>query len=308
MPLPLRIGVVGLGRRWPRYRQALLALSREARPVAVQDAALERAEAEARELGCDAAAGVIELIERPDVDAVLVPGEAWYGLWAVERAALAGKPVLCAASPAEDEAHLDSVPAGNVHVALWPALTLAREALSDRLRESLGRPLFAQATWTRHGDRDLLTSPGALAILRACADLFEAEPRSIAALPSPSAVDCASLLVQFDEQRLAQLTMWGGPAARPSLTIQVEAEGGPARLELPRLIEWHDAEGRHSLQLPGGLAEGLVLDRFVRAVRDGEPPACDLASARAALGWLRAARRSRETGQPVTLEPAAGRP
>jgi predicted dehydrogenase len=299
MPSPLRIGVIGLGRRWPRYRQALLALSREARLVALHDPAAERAEAEARDLGCDAAGGVVELVERADVDAVLVPGGAWHGLWAVERAALAGKQVLCAVSPVEDEAHLDRVPAGRAHFALWPALTLAREALAERLRESLGQPLFAQATWTRQGDRDLLGSPGGLALLRACADLFAAEPRSVAALPSPAAVDCAILLVEFDEQRLAQVTMWGGPAARPSLAVQVEAEGGSARLELPRLIEWHDHEGRHSLQLPAGLAEGLVLDRFVQAVRDGEP-VCNLAAARAALGWLRAARRSRETGHPVT--------
>ncbi|MFO0845418.1 MAG: Gfo/Idh/MocA family oxidoreductase [Gemmataceae bacterium] len=307
MSSPLRIGVVGLGRRWPRYRQALLALSREARAVAVHDPALERAETEARELGCEAAAGAVELIERPDVDAVLVPGGAWHGLWAVERAARAGKPVLCAASPVEDEECLDAIPPDGVHVALWPALTLAREALSERLRESLGRPLFAQATWTRHGDRDLLATAGALALFRACADLFGEAPRTVAALPAPSAVDCASLLLSFDEQRLAQLTLWGGPAARPGLTVQVEAEGGPARLELPRRVEWQDAEGRHALQLPGGLAEGLVLDRFVRAVRDGEPPACGLAAAGAALGWLRAARRARETGQPVALGPAAGR-
>lgn len=307
MPSPLRIGVVGLGCRWPRYRQALLALSREAQAVAVHDPALERAEAEARELGCEAAAGVVELIERPDVDAVLVPGGAWYGLWAVERAARAAKPVLCAASLVEDEARLDAIPPDGVHVSLWPALTLAWEALAERLRESLGRPLFAQVTWTRHGDRDLLTSAGALALFRACADLFGEAPRRVAALPTPSAVDCASLILEFDEQRLAQLTLWGGPAARPSLTVQVEAEGGPARLEMPRRIEWQDVEGRHALQLPGGLAEGLVLDRFVRAVRDGEPPACGLVEAREALGWLRAARQAREAGQPATLELAAGR-
>ena len=35
----LRVGVIGLGRRWPRYRQALLALKGEAQVRAVFDQA-----------------------------------------------------------------------------------------------------------------------------------------------------------------------------------------------------------------------------------------------------------------------------
>src|SRR5437868_3285519 len=98
MAARLGIGVVGLGRRWPRYRQALAALRREARVVAVYDPAQARAREEARQLGCDAATGVIELLERDDVEAVLTLGGAWFGLWPVERTCRLGKPVLCAGS------------------------------------------------------------------------------------------------------------------------------------------------------------------------------------------------------------------
>src|SRR5262245_36753781 len=84
MAARLRIGVIGLGRRWPRYRQALEALAGEVRAVAVHDPSAHRADEEARALGCEAAGGVLELLERRDVEAVLVPGGAWPGLWPVE--------------------------------------------------------------------------------------------------------------------------------------------------------------------------------------------------------------------------------
>lgn len=289
----LRMGVIGLGRRWPRYRRALLALERDVCAVAVHDPSLEHAEEEARSLGCEAVAGVFELTDRRDVDAVLVPGGAWHGLWGVEQAVAAGKPVLCAVSPVEDEAHVDRLrEAAGVHVELWPSLMFVREALTERLQDTLGRPLFLQATWTRGGDGDLLATPAALALLRACADLIGASPRRVDALPSPGTIDVANLLLEFDDERVAQLTLWGSPAGRSSCRIQIEAEGGSARAELPRLVEWIDAEGRHTHTLPGGLAEALVLERFVQAVRDGEPPACSFSDACEALDWVRTAREA----------------
>src|SRR5213592_4845654 len=89
----LRIGVIGLGRRWPRYRQALEALAGEAHVQAVCDAAAAVAQEEARRLGCAAAGSVIELVERDDVEAVLLTGGQWFGLWPLAHAARAGKPI-----------------------------------------------------------------------------------------------------------------------------------------------------------------------------------------------------------------------
>ncbi len=308
MPSPIRMGVIGLSRRWLRYRQALLALPREVQVVAVHDPGLERTAQEARDLDCEAVGSALELIERDDVQALLVAGGTWHGYWSVQRAAERGKPVLCAVSPVEDEVHLEELPTtANIHLALWPTLEFACEVLMERLSPTVGRPLFLQATWTRQGDGDLLNASGTLALLHIVGELFGSAPRQVSALPSPATVDCACLLLQFDEQRLAQLTCWSGPAARSSLRVQVEAEDGSAALQLPRSLEWHDGDGRHTFELPGGLAEAVFVDRFLQAVREGEAPTCGVAEAIAALGWLRAARQSRESGHPVVLSNWSGR-
>src|SRR5205807_1819839 len=106
-----------------------------------------RAREEARQLGCDAATGVIELLERDDVEAVLTLGGAWFGLWPLERTR---KPVLCAGSLVREDAHADELarqlaPAGGVHMTLWPTFELLHEAASQRVGEALGSPRLVQA-------------------------------------------------------------------------------------------------------------------------------------------------------------------
>src|SRR5262245_48590258 len=94
-PRPLRLGVLGLGRRWPRFREAALALRGEVRVRAVWDDIAARAEREAEALGCRAVGGVMQMLERDDIDAVLLPGGSWSNLWGLQRACEFGKPVLC---------------------------------------------------------------------------------------------------------------------------------------------------------------------------------------------------------------------
>ena len=74
MSTRLRVGVIGLGRRWRRYRHALEALRKRVAVRAVCYQVARRAEDEARRLGCAAAAGPADLLERDDVDAALRDG------------------------------------------------------------------------------------------------------------------------------------------------------------------------------------------------------------------------------------------
>ncbi|MFO0929197.1 MAG: hypothetical protein U0736_19600, partial [Gemmataceae bacterium] len=126
----------------------------------------------------------------------------------------------------------------------------------------------------------------------------------------PEAITCtgvdgqpgfASVVLEFAGGPVVQLTLWAGDAATSAARLHVEAEGGSAWLDLPRRVEWSDGGGRHGLELPAGLAEGVLVDRFLQAVRDGRPPECDLPRACAALDWLRAARKSRTTGWRMLL-------
>src|SRR5262249_47924567 len=102
----LRVGVIGLGRRWQkRYRPALAALGGWVKVSSVCDQVQERALREAKRVSCQAAAGPAQLLEREDVDAVLLPDEQWFGLWPLELACRRNKPVFCGCSLERDEEH-----------------------------------------------------------------------------------------------------------------------------------------------------------------------------------------------------------
>ena len=299
----LRIGVIGLGRRWPRYRRALLALKGEARLQAVCDAAPAAAQEEARALGCAASGGVLELIERDDVDALLLTGGQWFGLWPLEHAARAGKPVLCAADLVRDERADELRPkleAAAVHVTAWPAFELLTEAAGQQLGESLGSPRLALAAHVGGGGADPLDGGAALALVQALADVFASAPLEVTASGVETSPGFASVVLRF-EAGVAQLTLWAGPSDAGRTWVEVECEGGSLRAEMPRRLGWRDPEGLHELELPRGLAEVWVVDRFVQAVKNGEAPPYPYVRAHQALTWLRAARQSRAGGGAVRL-------
>src|SRR5258708_32856776 len=109
MPLRLRVGVIGLGRAWRRYLPALHWLRDRFDVRCVYDQRPRRCETTARNLGCGIAAGVVDLLERPEVEALLLLGRAWFGLWPVAQACRLGKPVFCAPSLVHDEPHADGL-------------------------------------------------------------------------------------------------------------------------------------------------------------------------------------------------------
>src|SRR5260370_23212768 len=110
MQMVLRVGIIGLGRRWrKRYKPALRSLRARFRVQVVCDHVQERAVREAKQLACDVAAGPTQLLEREDVDAVLLFDAQWFRLWPLEGACRTGKPVFCACSLESDDAHADAL-------------------------------------------------------------------------------------------------------------------------------------------------------------------------------------------------------
>ena len=95
MSMRLRIGVIGLGRRWQKYLPALAGLRRHLEVCGVCDEVPRVAQHTAQRIGCTAAAGPTDLLERDDIHAVLLLDWQWFGLWPLLRAALLGKPVFC---------------------------------------------------------------------------------------------------------------------------------------------------------------------------------------------------------------------
>ena len=186
MPLRLRIGIIGLGRRWQRFRPALHELRDRVLVRAVCDQRPIRAEWAARELGCAAAAGPTDLLDRDDVEAALLLGAQWFGLWPLEQAARLGKPVLCAVPLSTDDAHADDVmrrvrEAGlPVMAALAPALSPVFARLRDLLAARLGGPRLVRCDWCGRGAGRPADLPGTRALpslMHACAGLLGAHRR-----------------------------------------------------------------------------------------------------------------------------------
>jgi predicted dehydrogenase len=305
----LRVGVIGLGRRWRRYRPLLTRLREHVEVRAVCDQVARRAEAEARSLRCTAAAGPVELLERADVEAVLLLDPQWYGLFPLEHACRTNKPVLCALSPADDETHADAllqqIQQRNLPVlmGLSPLLAPATLYLRELLTHRLGQARLVRADWgvpLRAGaGSDLLNNFVVLPLLAGCAWLLDDAPRSVWTIDGDGAA-FVTLVLRFGGDRLAQLTLWTAARRSPG-RFEVVAEAGTATAELPRQLRWRDDDGQHAQRLPPRSPEQSGLERFILALRSGQPMRPSFAAAHRALTWLHAARRSREEKQAIAL-------
>src|SRR4051812_30923238 len=224
MTNPLRIGVIGLGRRWRRrYRPALLALPERFRIQVVYDQVLQRALREAQQLSCAAAVGLTELFERDSVDAVLLLDPQWFGLWPLELACRAGKPVFCCIGLDRDDGHADAlcqqVQASRlpVMVEMAPRQAPATARLRDLLATELGpaRLVVCESIQPAGGPRQPprrrsgLGSVG-IPLVDWCTSLLGADPVRTQG-DGVDALGLARLLLEFPDGRAAQITRWTAP-------------------------------------------------------------------------------------------------
>jgi scyllo-inositol 2-dehydrogenase (NAD+) len=117
----LGVGVLGVGEMGKRHAENLRRLVPEARLVAIADASAARAQQVAAELEIEDWYGTLEaMLERKDLDAVLVATPDKFHAQAVAIAARAGKDVLCekplALNLAEARAALDAVSQAGRHL------------------------------------------------------------------------------------------------------------------------------------------------------------------------------------------------
>jgi predicted dehydrogenase len=305
----LRIGVIGLGRRWRRYRSLLARLHEHVEVRVVCDQIAHRADIEARQFHCTAAAGPVELLERPDIEAVLMLDAQWYGLWPLEYACQTSKPVLCAWSPASDESRADDLrqriqSSGlRVLMALPTLLAPATRHLRELLTHRLGQARLVRADWCAAplpAGGDLLGDAAVLPLLAGCAWLLDDVPRSVWTVNGGNA-SYVTLVLRFGCDRLAQVNLWTAAVGRTPTRFEVIAEAGTATAELPRRIRWRDEDGQHAQHLPPRSAEQSSLERFILSLRAGQPLQPSFEDAYQALTWLRAAVRSRSEGRIISM-------
>jgi predicted dehydrogenase len=307
---PLRIGVIGLGPCWRRrYRPALLALGDRFAVAGVCSEVQQEAFREARRLGCAAAVGPTQLLEAEEVEAVLLTGPQWWGLWPLELACRVGKPVLCGVPLERDEAHAEALRQQvqdsklPVMMAFAPRLAPATARLRALLAGSLGpaRGVVCDFLETRPvgGGNCLGIGSG---LFDWCAEVLgERQPVGVLAAGTEDG-GFRSVLLEFDGGRVAQVTGWRTAGTHRAARLHVVAERGTATAELPGRVRWADAEGRHAQALRGERApEQVLLEQFHQALREGRPPEPGFEDAYRVLGWLRAAARSRAEGRRVAM-------
>src|SRR5262249_27362086 len=254
------LGVLGLGRRWRTdYKPALNSLGDLFEVRALCDGVYRRAQSEAKQWECYAARGTVELLERDDIDALLLIEGNWLGLWPVEQAGRIGKPVFCATSLATDEACADSLLQSATEAGVpmviesIPRVAPATIHLRKLLEGDLGEPRFC--SWS-------LVTPVAesSAECRSIASLFGGREVSVVdwclwnlghEVLSVSATATANsefvdVFAEWTRARAAQLVIYRQRGGQERVQATVIAERGKAVITLPNQVRCSTTTGKYT--------------------------------------------------------------
>lgn len=309
---PVNLGLIGLGPFWEsRFRPALTKLSAKLQVVAVYDNVISRAEQAARETNARVVGGVSSLVDRADVQALLLLDAGWQDAAILRLLSDRRKPILLAArvdaSPSElQQWHHQAVSHG---VTIMPAFPRRCTPASNRLQElmatQLGRPLRIEiaispaslqavpfATESDFGGQAPPSQDPLLEWTDWCHYLFRTVPKQITRrsdgqgwrfdFPPPSGSP--------QDDRIAELSLSPTPpiADQPTLDeVRLHCERGEARLLSSTSIEWSADGNQQSEELTTERTETeVLLDHFCRRAVGGlipVPSLEDLMRAQASL-------------------------
>ena len=302
----LNVGLIGLGPEWEhRYRPALARLAPRLAVRCVQASILSRAEQVAAELGCDVAPGLLSLMERDDVQAILVLDTAWYGTVPAHFACQVGKPAFLASRLAHRCRGADELlrQAAQTGVTLMPDFAHRYTPATSRLREliatRLGRPQVlvvdveadCDSGTIKPGANELTPADAARDALALALDwsmsLVGAVPAAIRAARNRSTADGIELHVEFRRPAAGGVAPTArirlaakAPAASANdsersiaLRASVECAAGKALLEGPQDVTW-DLAGEQFVESLTSDRPGVevMLDHFCRRVVGGLIP------------------------------------
>jgi predicted dehydrogenase len=303
----LNVGLIGLGPEWEhRYRPALAKLEKRLRVRSLYTPVITHAEQVSAELNSDVAPGLMALLEREDVQALLVLDASWYAGVPAQFACQVGKPAYLAGPlarrlPAADHLLLRAAETG---VTLMPDFSHRYTPATSRLREltatRLGRPLLilvelVSPTYQPGGDA--AATPAVREALAAtidwCSNLVGTAPGVVRAVFSPdrepgAGLGLTELHVEFRRPAAGgepaaaciRLGETGGPAMTPpgadaaaGMRARVQCVTGTAWLEGPRQVLWEAAGESVTESLVGDRSDvEVMLDHFSRRVVGGLIP------------------------------------
>ncbi len=336
--MKLRVGVVGLGCAWEtRHRPALRTLSDRFEVTAFCDQVAHRAEQAAREFNCVAVDGFRALMQRDDVDAVLLLGRQWFGPAPLLAACDAGKAIYCSTELDLDTADSAAIKArieqaGIAFMSEFPCqLAPATLRLKELLATRLGAPrlLFCH----RRSPAQEPAGPGSRRPVQRSrfADLIElvdwccyvagTAPTSVMGLMHQAAGDAEGedyqmlnldfspdgrpgdgITAQISCGRYVPATWHEAVSFRPPAALQVSCDRGIAFIDLPANLLWFDEAGRHLESLDSERPVGeRLLSHFYRAVTSLVRSTQGLDEAWRAMSIVRLAQRSHAEGRRLPL-------
>ncbi|MEY4566454.1 MAG: Inositol 2-dehydrogenase/D-chiro-inositol 3-dehydrogenase [Planctomycetota bacterium] len=337
--MKLRLGLIGLGKDWQtRHLPALRLLQDRFEVRAVYGSVAHLADQVARELRADRVDGYRALIEREDVDAVMMLESDWYGMLPLLAACDAGKAVYCSAeidfepnAAAEVKRRVEG--AGIAFMSEFPRrFAPATLRLKELIATRLGHPrlLFCHRRLAcESGDHsrsarslNARSSRELIELIDWCRYIAGHDPNWVQAVWHPSIHDSITADYQvisidfssgedYRKKSLAQISCgayipsyWHEAIAfRPPSAVQVCCEKGLAFVDLPSGLVWFDEAGRHQESLESELPVGQqLLAQFHRAVTSLVRKVGDLEDTYRALQTLESAQRSMREGIRIPLQ------
>jgi predicted dehydrogenase len=334
----LRLGLIGLGNAWERrYRPALRALADRFEVRGVCDPVAHRAELVASEFGATSVDGFQVLVQREDIDALLLLATGWYGSLPVLAACETGKALYLGSGwdVKSDEVRRINGRVEAAGIACMAGLPRRQSPATLRLKEltatSLGAPrlLFCHRRLSRPKRRcGPPRRTGRRSIERELAELVDwcrylvgSDPSSVTGMTwhggRARGEDYRMMSLHFSERDqpgsgpVAQIScgryipaQWAEAVTyRPLAALQISCERGIAFVDLPASLVWFDEAGRHQESLEDECPVGeQLLAQFHRiATGSCAKTASSLDDVYRALFIVEQAAKSHRQGQRIAL-------
>ncbi len=316
---PLALAVVGLDGTGEAFARAGM-LHPAFRLVTVADPRPERGATAARRLGVPFAPAYLDVLDDPTLDGLVVAGDMADRATILVEAAVRGRTVLAISPPARTLTRLDDLiltaAEGGARVACpnpWrvvPATVLAARQLRE---PGVGQLLAAFAAHrTKAVTGDPLVELGLplldylVGALRSEVVQVQATAARLFDTDGPGEPDTWLLLLRFRTGLIATVELGRSlPAAFPTdAEMRVEFAGSERVVvaEAENLgVTTYAADGSVRRDESGPDAHRALLDGFLPAVRDAQPPQESLVTLRWVMPLIEAVRRSAAEGTPVSL-------
>ncbi|MFO1021393.1 MAG: hypothetical protein U0903_11960 [Planctomycetales bacterium] len=296
------VGIIGLGPHWEtRYRPVLQKMRNRVRVRAIHDPVFSRAETAAAELECDASQGVLTLLRRPDIRAVLILDYNWQVPLALRYACDLGKPLYLGGKISQQISALQQIhhAVTDRGIEVMPEFPRRYAPSTARLKELLVTRLgkVKQLLITTSKAPAELAHEALIGLADWCQYLIGGTPEivrrrqrsaqeimEIQFRPSKTESSPVSARIQLE---LCDQTSAPGVDGECHYQAEIQCEHGSAWIKSPQDLSWKNGTDAQNERLTSERQDvEVMLDHFCRRVVGGLIPVPSLEDACRAVKWL----------------------